>query len=151
MAEAGNDSAAADFNAHEKRKMEDSMFNFGLLVPLSAIVLGLGIPIVAIIMEHFTKKEKLRIMEKAIEKGISLEGLSLQEKKGPRMPYRSGMVLLAVGLGVDIFAIFIGQVDEEALYSLLGLAFIPLLIGIALIINDRINYDKLFNKDSELQ
>lgn len=151
MAEAGNDSAAADFNAHEKRKMEDSMFNFGLLVPLSAIVLGLGIPIVAIIMEHFTKKEKLRVMEKAIEKGISPEGLSLQEKKGPRMPYRSGMVLLAVGLGVDIFAFFIGQIDEEALYSLLGLGFIPMLIGIALIINDRINYDKLFNKESELQ
>ena len=122
-----------------------------VLVPVVAIVFALSVPIVAIIVEHFTKKSKMRVMEKAIEKGLSLEGLSLEEKKEPRLPYRAGMVVLAVGLGIGIFAVLVGQIEDEALYPLLGVASIPTLIGVSLIINDRINYDKLFNKKSDPQ
>ena len=121
------------------------------LIPIVAIVFSLSIPIVAIIMEHFTRKNKMRVMEKAIEKGLSLEGLSLEDRKGPRAPYRSGMVLLAIGIGICIFALLIGQTESDALYPLLGLASIPTLIGIVLIINDKINYDKLFKKDADSQ
>ena len=81
-------------------------------------------------------------MEKAIEKGLPLEGLSLEDKKGPRMPYRSGMITLAVGIGLGIAAFFIGEM------KMLGIAAILCLIGIALIINDRMNYDRLFKKES---
>jgi hypothetical protein len=119
----------------------------GIFIPLSAIVLSLSIPIIAIIVEHFTRKNKMKVIEKAIEKGVTLEGLSLEEKKEPRVPYRSGMVTLAVGLGICIFALFIGQTENKALNPLLGIAFIPTLVGIALIINDRINYDKYFKQD----
>lgn len=119
------------------------------LIPIIAIVFSLSIPIVAIIMEHFTKKSEMRLMEKAIEKGMPLDGLSLQRKKGPRVPYRSGMVLLAIGLGVFIFGLLIGRTDADALYPLLGVASIPALIGIALIINDKINHDRLFNKEPD--
>jgi hypothetical protein len=117
-------------------------------VPIVAIVFSLGIPIVAIIAEHFTKKAKMRVMEKAVEKGISLEGLSLDDNKGPRMPYRAGMVSLAVGLGVCILGVLLGQDKSHLLYPILGGGSIPVLIGIALIINDRINYDRYFNKES---
>ena len=120
-------------------------------IPIFAIVFGLSIPIVAIIVEHFTKKSKMRVMEKAIEKGLSLEGLSLEDEKKPRMPYRAGMIVLAAGLGVGIFAILVGQVEPEALYWLLGFASIPVLIGIALILNDRINYDRYSNGKSDPQ
>jgi hypothetical protein len=119
------------------------------LIPIIAIVFSLSIPIVAIIMEHFTKKGKMRLMEKAIEKGMPLDGLSLQNMKGPRVPYRSGMVLLAVGLGVCIFALLVGQQESDAFLPLLGMASVPALIGIALIINDKINHDRLFNKESD--
>lgn len=115
----------------------------GIFIPITAIVLGCLIPIIAIIVDHFTKKAKLRVMEKAIENGMSPEGLSLNDKKGPRAPYRSGMIALAVGIGISIAAFFIG---EEELHAI---AAIPALIGIALIINDRLNYDRLFNKESE--
>jgi len=121
------------------------------LIPIVAIAFSLSIPIVAIIIDYFTKKSKMRLMEKAIEKGLPLEGLSLEVKKGPRVPYRSGMVLLAIGIGVCIFAILLGQKEDDALYPLLGLAAIPTLIGIALVVNDKINYDKLFNKESDPQ
>jgi hypothetical protein len=121
------------------------------LIPVVAIVLGCAIPIVAIIVDHFTKKSKMQVMEKAIEKGLPLEGLSLEEKKKPRGPYRSGMIALAVGIGIGIFAFFMRNIAQEAFYSMLGLASIPALIGIVLIINDRINYDRYFNKESDQQ
>ena len=121
------------------------------LIPIVAIVCSLAIPIIAIIFEHFTKKSKMHLMEKAIEKGLTLENLSLEGKKGPRVPYRSGMVLLAVGVGISIFALLIGQNERDALFPLLGLGSIPLLIGIALIVNDRINYNKLFNREPDTQ
>jgi hypothetical protein len=116
------------------------------LVPIISIVLALSIPIIAIIVEYFNRKNKLKLFEKAIEKGVTLEGLSLEEKR-PRVPYRSGMVLLAVGIGIAIFAFLIGQIEISAFYPILGAASIPALIGIALIINDRINYDRYFKKD----
>lgn len=91
----------------------------------------------------------MQVIEKAIEKGLPLDGLSLEEKKAPRMPYRAGMIALAVGIGVCIFGFLIGQTEEDALFPLIGLGSIPVLIGIALIINDRINYDRYFKKEPE--
>jgi hypothetical protein len=90
-------------------------------------------------------------MENAIENGISPEDLSLEGKKGPRVPYRSGMISLAVGLGIGIFSFVIGKIEMDAFYPLLGIASIPVLVGIALIINDKINYDRLFNKEPDTQ
>jgi hypothetical protein len=116
------------------------------LVPIVSIVFALSIPIIAIIVDYFHRKNKLKLFEKAIEKGVTLEGLSLEEKR-PRVPYRSGMVTLAVGLGMAIFAFLMAQIEIEAFYPILGAAFIPALIGLALIINDRINYDRYFKKD----
>ena len=123
----------------------------GIWIPIIAIMFGCGIPIVAIIFEHFTKKAKLRVIEKAIEQGQPVDELSLDGKKGPRIPYRSGMVSLAVGLGLGIFALLMGYSEGDALYPLLGAASIPVLIGIVLIINDKINYDRLFNKEPNQQ
>ena len=122
-----------------------------VIIPVLSIIFSLSIPIVAIIVDHFTKKSKMRVMEKAIEKGLSLEGLSLEDEKRPPMPYRAGMIVLAVGLGVGIFAVLVGQVEPEALFWLLGFASIPVLIGVALIINDRINYDRYPNEKSDPQ
>jgi len=102
-------------------------FRFELLIPIVAIVFTFSVPIVAIIVEHFTKKSKMRVMEKAIEMGMPLDGLSLGDKKGPRAPYRSGMVLVAIGIGVIILALVIGQMEREALNPLLGAGSIPVL------------------------
>lgn len=118
------------------------------LLPFITVVLALSIPIIAIIVEYFNRKNKLKLFEKAIEKGVTLEGLSLEEKR-PRVPYRSGMVILAVGLGIAIFSFLMAQIEIEAFYPILGVAFIPALIGIALIINDKINYDRYFKKDPD--
>jgi hypothetical protein len=119
------------------------------LVPIVAIAFSLSIPIISIIIDHFNRKSKMKVIEKAIEKGVTLEGLTLEEKKEPRGPYRSGMVVLAVGIGMAIFAFLMASVEIEAFYPILGAASIPVLIGIALMINDRINYDRYFKKDPD--
>lgn len=118
-------------------------------IPIVGIIFGCSIPIAAIILEYFTKRSKMHVIEKAIENGISPDDLSLEGKKGPRVPYRSGMVCLAVGIGIGIFAFLVGIQETDALNPLLGAASIPILIGIVLIINDRINYERLFNKKTD--
>ena len=116
-----------------------------LLIPISAIVLGLSIPIIGIITDYFNKKNKLRVIEKAIEKGLPLEGLSFEEKKKPRLPYRSGMICLALGLA-GIPGYFVGLTAENKVLSL-GIGSLLALLVIALIINDKINYDRYFKKE----
>jgi hypothetical protein len=138
--------ATCSFDRPKGKKEDFMQFDPALLIPIIAIVFSLTIPIVAIIIDYLSKKNKMRIVEKAIEKGLPLEGLSFEMKKGPRLPYRSGMITLAVGLGVGIFAFFIGHKDSEALYPLLGLGSIAVLLGIALIVNDRINYGRYFKE-----
>ena len=44
----------------------------GLILPVIAITLSLGIPIAAIITEYFQKKKKMELVEKAIEHGVDI-------------------------------------------------------------------------------
>jgi len=71
-----------------------------LLIPLVVVSLSMCIPIVAIITEHFQKKEKMRLMEKALEHGVNPEALKLEDPPKPRLPYRAGMVNVAVGVAL---------------------------------------------------
>jgi len=124
-----------------------------VLIPLAAISLGCSIPIIAIIVDYFQKRTKARIIEKAIEKGVPIENLALDEPRGARMPYRSGMVTAAVGLGLVIFGFALGgalQQGGENEYYIPRAVFggaggLVLLIGIALLVNDRMNYKRFLN------
>jgi hypothetical protein len=124
-----------------------------VLIPLVAITLGCGIPIVAIIVDYFQKRTKARIIEKAIEKGVPIENLALDEPQGARMPYRSGMVTAAVGLGLIIFGLAIGvavkqsgETEHFIPYAVFGgSGALVLLIGIALLVNDKMNYKRFFD------
>ena len=71
-----------------------------MLIPVVVVTLAMSIPIVAIITEHLQKKEKMRLIAMAIEHGAELEGLDLDEPEAVHIPYRSGMVTLAVGIAL---------------------------------------------------
>jgi hypothetical protein len=103
---------------------------------------------VAIITEHLQKNKKAEIMQKAIEMGTPIDNLKLDEPK-QRMPYRSGMVTTASGLGVLIFGFAISRIenDPEPMYVFIGMAAVVILIGLALLINDKMNYDRIFKDD----
>lgn len=118
-----------------------------VLIPLAAITLGCGIPIIAIIVDYFQKRTKARIIEKAIEKGVPIENLALDEPQRPRMPYRGGMITAAVGIGLIVFGALMSmgldRVGEDdafmGLATMGGAGAMVLIIGIAMLINDRMN------------
>lgn len=118
-----------------------------VLIPLAAITLGCGIPIIAIIVDYFQKRTKARIIEKAIEKGVPIENLALDDPRGPRMPYRSGMITAAVGIGMIVFGALLSSALERAgeedafigMATMGGAGAMVLIIGIAILINDRMN------------
>ena len=124
---------------------------FESLIPVIAIVMVFTIPIVAIITEYFQKKNKAELLGKAIEKGIAVEDLKLDDTR-QRMPYRSGMVCLATGIGVIIFgfamAVALKETGEEDAIimqaTMGGGGALVFLIGVALLVNDRMNYKRFF-------
>lgn len=111
-----------------------------LMIPIIAIALPLlmAFGIVAVVAYYRFRKrrevqETIRI---AIEKGQELpteflETISSPKKDQPGkdQDLRRGIVLIAVGLGVGLFGVLVG--DDDAVGPLMGIGSIPLLIGIA--------------------
>ncbi|MCP4292052.1 MAG: hypothetical protein GY780_09510 [bacterium] len=119
-----------------------------LLIPITVITLSMSIPIVAIITDHLQKKERMRLMEKAIEHGANLESLDFEDSanKQKKLPYRSGMVLVAVGIALLSADRFVG-IEMFPFHLPLGLGgLIVLAVGIALILNDFMNRDQLIKE-----
>ncbi len=122
-----------------------------MAIPIIAVAMSMAIPIVAIIVDRFQKRDRMRLVEKAIEHGANLEDLQLEEPEArPRLPYRNGMVCLATGA-----ALFLGQelarerladsgVEELTLFIMLG-GLIVGFVGLALLVNDWMNRDKFNN------
>lgn len=145
---------------HIAEAIMQSLFGFAFFgsideswIPLLALPLIFGIPITAIVVDYLQKRNKNRVIERALERGVPIENLALDEPRRSRLPYRSGMVMLAVGIGVSIFgfalshAIRLGGDPEwqvpRAMFGAGGA--IVFLIGIALLINDRMNRDRFEN------
>lgn len=123
----------------------------GNSIPLVVVTLAMLIPIVAIVTEYFQKKEKMRLMEKAIEHGESLENLKLEpnleslingSSDRPKMPYRDGMVVFGVGAGLIISAYYVdlGVGVLESLMIIGGAVCVG--VGVALLFNDYMNRDR---------
>lgn len=86
-----------------------------ILIPIVAIVGGISIPIVAIIMTYRKQKLQARLIERAIEQGLTIEeidellarqgfteGSRDDKSNGNRphrreVPFRKGLVLFAIG------------------------------------------------------
>ena len=129
----------AEINYHDLMSM---------LIPVIAVSFSMAIPIVAIITERYQKRDRMRLIEKAIEHGANLEDLRLEDPETqPRLPYRNGMVCVAVGTALVVGHLFLRKalaahdIAELALIMLLG-GLIVGCVGIALLLNDRMNRDK---------
>jgi len=117
-----------------------------IFIPIISIIMVFSIPIAAIITEHLQKNKKADVIQKAIEAGVPIENLKFDAPK-TRLPYRSGMVTLAVGVGISLIAWLNGDTMEEGGGFMLGAGVLVALIGLALLINDRMNYEKFFKRD----
>ena len=121
----------------------------GVFIPIVAIVMGIGIGMLAIWSEH---KRKAQLLEQnhrermnAIEKGIELpplpDNLTGSSSNGPSTAtpaksLRSGIMLILIG-GVLYFAIREVGAEDVALFGL-----IPAAIGIANLIYAAIEWNK---------
>jgi len=116
------------------------------LFPLIIIAMSMSIPIVAIITEHLQKKERMRLVAKAIEHGADLKDLNLEDPKPrPRLPYRSGMILVAVGLSLFFSEHFLDVRFGNLHFPLMVGGFITGGIGIAQLLNDFLNRNRMDN------
>ena len=140
-----------------------------VLIPIVAIVGGLTIPILALTFAHRKQQMQARIIERAIEQGLTVEEidelLSRQgfgeenEKKAKQsraVPFRSGLVVFAIGVAFflsenpDLVGAGGGWVDRGFLggagnfvgYILMG-------IGGALVVSDLLAIFLAQDKDKE--
>jgi uncharacterized membrane protein YfcA len=76
-----------------------------LLVPIVAIVLGIGVAFWAIYWGHQTKKLEYEERRAMIEKGITPPPIPTEAQAPPKTPeqsFRSGIILLFLGVGLGI-------------------------------------------------
>lgn len=123
------------------------------LIPLTAIVMPflmvITIVVVPTYLKHRERKEMQATIRVAIEKGQSLpQELIDAMSKDVRRPatalrdLRSGVIWLAVGVGLAGLGLMIGFEERDAVHPLLGVAIIPSVIGAALIILSFFNPNK---------
>jgi len=114
-----------------------------LFFPMGIAIVGMAIPIVAIVTDFLSKISRMRLVEKAIEHGASLDNLNFDDAQPkPRMPYRSGMVCFAIGIALIVVAQVIGIMQADFRAVLLVGGAITGAIGLALLVNDWMNRDR---------
>ncbi|WP_454716463.1 DUF6249 domain-containing protein [Caulobacter segnis] len=112
----------------------------GIFVPIAFFSLIAAICIVPVWLKSRERKEMQATIRSAIDKGQALpQELIDAMTKDVRQPatalrdLRSGVIWLAVGLGLAGLGTMIGFEERDAFHPILGIAFIPGMIGLALI------------------
>jgi hypothetical protein len=145
------DSAGGQINNHRRNHHADKSMQtltpilaepsdtLALTIPIAAVVMGLAIPIVAIITEYAKRRKIYELYHKerlaAIDKGVEIPppppGLgSAEPRRRPRYLLR-GLVWLFVGLGTLVALSGITRPEEEKVWML---GFIPTGVGLAYLI-----------------
>ena len=111
-----------------------------LMIPIivpTVTMLVIGGTIALITYYRFRRRREVQeTIRVAIERGQELPTEFLETisspKKRPKKDHdlRRGVVLIAVGLGIGVFGVLVG--DDDAVGPLMGIGSIPFLIGLAL-------------------
>ena len=112
----------------------------GMLIPMVAIVLGIGTAMLAMYLDFRKKREMIQLYHAermaAIEKGIELPPLpdgyfsgGDTRSSGPAKPRRTGLVLLFLGIGITLALWGSGVVD-----ALWWLGVVPLALCVAFLL-----------------
>jgi hypothetical protein len=92
--------------------MGDLVPLFGILIPLSAIVLGLGLVFWSIYWNHQKRQLQYHERQLMIEKGMTPPPMLVEEERKSMTPegsLRRGIVLASLAIGLAGAAIFLGN------------------------------------------
>ena len=109
------------------------------IIGLFAVILGVTVPFVAICLilwlifkfDSRNKKMKYQIVEKAIENGIDLPKdffSSLDNKNKNKSGFKTPVTLIAVGLALMAFFLYVGSLEVALLVSMIWLIGVGYLI-----------------------
>jgi hypothetical protein len=108
-------------------------FDSEILVPITLFI-SIAVVFALAFMYRARQREQIQLtVRQAIDKGQELTP-ELLEKLGhtgaqPHSDLRRGVIAVAIGLGIGVFGIILGQ--EDAMRPLVAIGAIPLLIGVA--------------------
>jgi len=138
----------AGFKGVRKAYLENSIMNWVFMIPITAIVMGIGIGMLGMWTDHKRKSQMLEQAHRermaAIERGIELPptpntALVEATPKNPPNPakvLRSGVFMLSLGI-VLYFALVTVGASEAAVFGL-----IPATIGLANLAYAAVLFDK---------
>lgn len=98
---------------------------FGVLVPIVAIVLGIGVAFWSMYLDHQKKRLQYQERQLMIEKGMAPPPVLPEEKKKttPEDCLRRGIVQLFVGIGLTLGSVVLANfADDQELVWIAGVA-----------------------------
>jgi hypothetical protein len=117
---------------------DPSRFSYGPILIGVAFWIFLAIVVVAAIWFAFARnRETQKTIRLAIEKGMQLDPalidkLVIRKSGKPEDYYAGGFVCIAVGIGLPILGYFVGRIEPEAFFPIVGAGILVGLIGISL-------------------
>lgn len=120
-----------------------------MLIPISFFVMIGAIVIVPSWLKSRERRELQATLRTAIDKGQPLpaeiiDAMTKNVKVAPTSlsDLRTGVIWLAVGLGIAAFGYMVGYEDADAFQPLAGIGAIPAIIGLAFIALSFVNPNK---------
>lgn len=126
------------------------MDGFEVLIPLAPFLMVVAIVVIPSWLKSRERREMQATLRAAIEKGQSLppeviEAISKDNAKPPATAardLRTGVILLAVAIGIAVFGYAVSFAEMDAYYPIVGIAAIPGMIGLAFIVLSFFNKNK---------
>ena len=120
-----------------------------ILIPISFFAMIAAIFIVPGVLKARERTEMQATLRAAIDKGQPMppeviDALTKNVKVAPTAlsDIRTGVIWIAIGLGISVFGYFVSYEADEALRPLLGIGAIPVIIGASFVVLSFFNPNK---------
>lgn len=129
--------------------MDHPFFDFTILIPITFFIMIGAIVVIPAWLKSRERRELQATLRTAIDKGQPLpaeiiDAMTKNVKVAPTSlsDLRTGVIWLAVGLGIAAFGYMVGYEKADAFQPLVGIASIPAIIGLAYIALSFVNPNK---------